>query len=104
MSDDCKQANETHAPCPTHSGQWHNKSTGDCSCGARHRYWARMDSDEAGAHTYPYVIVDWAGRACDRYGSSDTAYYYLGEYPKDQGFEVIFDDKPRELSRRLDLP
>lgn len=29
----------THAPCPTHSGQWYNKSTGACSCGASHNGW-----------------------------------------------------------------
>lgn len=27
----------THGACPVHSEQWFNRSTGDCSCGGRHR-------------------------------------------------------------------
>lgn len=31
-----RQADGNHSPCPDHPGQWYNKSTGDCSCGASH--------------------------------------------------------------------
>ena len=60
------------------------------------------DASEADAHAYPYVIVDPEGRSVDRYGSEDVATTYLGECP--QGFGIVYDPHPREMSRRTDLP
>lgn len=62
-----------------------------------------LDSDEASAREYPWVIRDQYGIA-ERFATRAPADLHLGEGFGALGLTVEYQNTPGLMSRRLDLP